>query len=271
MTKGTLLLLALTPVALLAEVSPYAPAQLIPASADGANVASIPAVASVSSSRPAPKGPRRAILPHERRRKESAIPGLVTYPFGKTASGERTHIYRIMGQGGVVADFLDYGARLYRLYVPDATGALVDVVADAKPSIIDYEKAGDLAAVWQMTPVRKPRATGLVFELAAEKETKATKATEATNVVSSVSSVASVSSSRVIYWIDAQNRLTIESTLAAEALWQATLPLAPLCGGRSLAIAGPTNTYMLAATTNVTPVALRPLTNATQKIEFLLK
>ena len=218
--------------------SPYAPGQIIPARADGAKEA---------EGRPA-KGPRRALLPHESRRKDGAIPGLVVYPFGKTASGERTHLYRVMGAGGVVADFLDYGARLYRLYLPDATGVLSDAVSGARASVVDYEKSGDVAPVWRMTPIRRPRATGVAF---------AREGTSAT----------------VVYWLDAQNRLTVESTLGEgeEGAWDARVSLAPLTGGRALAVASPAGAFTLAATTNAVEVALRPATNATQRVELRLK
>ena len=103
-----------------------------------------------------PKGARRARMPHEQRREGMAVRGLVKIPFGKTASGVRTHLYRLMGQGGCVLDFTDYGARLVRAYVPDATGALVDIVAGAPTSVLGYEKAGDLSAVWKMYPIRRP-------------------------------------------------------------------------------------------------------------------
>ena len=113
---------------------------------------------------PRPPQPARRARPPLMRRREGAIPGIVTIPYGKTASGERTHIYRIMGQGGVVADFTDYGARLVRLYTPDATADLANILEGFKPSVIACEKAGDVADVWKMTPIRRPRATGLVFE-----------------------------------------------------------------------------------------------------------
>lgn len=220
--------------------SPYAPGQVIPASSESPR-------SGAAEARPA-KGPRRALLPHESRRKDGAIPGLVVYPFGKTASGERTHLYRVMGAGGVVADFLDYGARLYRLYLPDATGALADAVSGARASVVDYEKAGDVAPVWRMTPIRRPRATGVAF------------AREGT-------------SAKVVYWLDAQNRLTVESTLGEgeEGAWDAHVSLAPLTGGRSLAVASPTESFTLAARTNAVEVALRPATNATQRVELRLK
>lgn len=55
-------------------------------------------------------------------------PGVVTLPFGKTAAGEQAHLYRILGAGGLVADFTDFGARVVRLYAPDRHGNLADVV-----------------------------------------------------------------------------------------------------------------------------------------------
>ena len=117
--------------------------------ADGAAVASKP--------------PSRARTPLERRR-DGAVPGIVTYDFGKTASGERTHIYRIMGKGGAVLDLTDYGARAVRAYKPGVTGRLTETIG-GPDSVIDYEKAGDLAEVYRMKPIRTPDMTGLVFTL----------------------------------------------------------------------------------------------------------
>ena len=214
------------------------------------------AATAVSTS--AGKPQRRARMPRERRR-EGAIPGLVTIPFGKTASGERTHLYRIMGQGGVVADFLDYGARPYRLYVPDAMGALTDVIDGARPSIPAYEKAGDLAAVWKMTPIRRPRATGLVFEI------------EGTNKTSQVVGRADPCPplARVMYLLDAENRLTVESTIADTnaVRWVSDLRLAPLAN-RPLKVTTPETTHSFSTTTNVTTICTRPLTNAVQRAEM---
>ena len=214
---------------------------------------------------------RRARPPRERRR-EGNIPGIVTIPYGKTASGERTHIYRIMGQGGVVADFTDYGARLVRLYTPDATADLANILEGFKPSVLDCEKAGDLAEVWQMTPIRRPRATGLVFEPVGRVvpgEPQGTKATQATNRVSSVSSVASVPSSRVVYWLDADNTLTVESSIADTnaVKWSSSLRLAPFVN-RPLTIKTPDASLSLSTTTNITEISLRPLTNTLQRTEF---
>jgi len=55
-------------------------------------------------------------------------PGVTALPYGKTAAGEQAHLYRVMGAGGLVADFTDFGARIVRLYVPDKYGNLADVV-----------------------------------------------------------------------------------------------------------------------------------------------
>ena len=215
--------------------------------------------------------PARRARPPLMRRREGAIPCIVTIPYGKTASGERTHIYRIMGQGGVVADFTDYGARLVRLYAPDETGDLANVIEGFRPSVIDCEKAGDLAEVWKMTPIRRPRATGLAFEREV-KGTQGTEETKGTNGVASVSSVALVPSSRVVYWLDAANTLTIESTISDTnaVKWASSLRLAPLAK-RSLAVKTPDASLSLATTTNITEISLRPLTNATQRAEFNFK
>ena len=243
-----------------AEISPYAPAQIIPASEKSATASAVVRDDSVAP-------PRRARPPRERRR-EGNIPGVVTIPYGKTASGERTHIYRIMGQGGVVADFTDYGARLLRAYAPDDTADLANVIEGFKPSVIDCEKAGELAEVWKMTPIRRPRSTGLVFERE-EKVTQGSKENQGTNSVTSVSSVASVPSSRIIYWLDAANQLTIESTIVDTnaVKWASSLAVAPL-RGRRLEIADSLGTRSLANTTNSVSIALRPGTNVTEKISL---
>jgi hypothetical protein len=215
-----------------------------------------------------PKGERRARPPRDRR-KEGAIPGIVTIPYGKTASGERTHIYRIMGQGGVVADFTDYGARLVRLYTPDATADLANIIEGFKPSVIDCEKAGELAEVWQMTPIRRPRATGLVFEQVGRAVPGEPQETQATN---KVASVASVPSSRVVYWLDAGNTLAIESSIADTnaVKWASSLRLAPFAN-RPFTVKTPDASLSFTTTTNVTEISLRPLTNTLQRAEFNFK
>ena len=192
-----------------------------------------------------PKGERRARPPRDRR-KEGAIPGIVTIPYGKTASGERTHLYRIMGQGGVVADFTDYGARLVRLYAPDETADLENILTGFKPSVIECEKAGEVFDVWKMTPIRRPRATGLVFELEGTNET-----------------------SRVTYWLDAANALSVESSIADTnaVKWASSLRVAPLVN-RPLSVKTPESFLSFSTTTNVTEISLRPQTNATQRVEF---
>ena len=232
MTKGTLLAVLLTTSAtVVAEVSPYAPAQIIPASEKTAvGRERTPAAPGVSK-----KGPRRARMPFEQRKKEGKIPGLVTFSYGKTASGERTHVYRIMGQGGAVMDFTDYGAKPIRCYVPDPTGDLVNVIK-AKANVIDCEKAGELAEVWKMTPIRRPGATGLVFE------------PQTTN-----------SSVRVTYWLDAENRFVAESTVVGAG------PRAARAGAFSFTAIPP-----FPGITNETSVALRPTTNVVQRLEWRL-
>ena len=216
---------------------------------------------------PRPPQPARRARPPLMRRREGAIPGIVTIPYGKTASGERTHIYRIMGQGGVVADFTDYGARLVRLYTPDATADLANILEGFKPSVIACEKAGDVADVWKMTPIRRPRATGLVFEPVGRAVPGEPQATKATNQVASVSSVALVSSPRITYWLDAGNTLTIESSIADTnaVKWASAIRLAPL-KGRSLAVADSLGSHTYASTTNTATLALRPGTNTTERV-----
>ena len=222
-----------------------------------------------------PQPPPRARPPRERRR-EGNIPGIVTIPYGKTASGERTHIYRIMGQGGVVADFTDYGARLVRLYTPDATADLANILEGFKPSVIDCEKAGELAEVWQMTPIRRPRATGLVFELVGSAlRADRPNGSGASNPVESNNQTikqSNNSSSRVTYWLDAGNTLAIESSIADTnaVKWTSSLCLA-LFANRPFTVKTPDASLSFTTTTNVTEISLRPLTNTLQRAEFNFK
>ena len=224
------------------ELSPFAPAQIIPASEKSA------------SGEAAQRPPQKRARPPRARRTERPIPGLVTYSFGKTAGGERAHLYRIMGQGGAVMDFTDYGARPVRAYLPNATGALEDVLAGTRRSVIDCEKSGELAKVWKMTPIRRPRATGLVFELAE-----------------------GVATNRVVYLLDAANVLSVETTLEGSetnaAAFAKSIDFRPLAAGRAIEVVAPdaAASRRIAATTNVVSVALRPTTNATQRIAFRFK
>ena len=217
---------------------------------------------------PRPPQPARRARPPLMRRREGAIPGIVTIPYGKTASGERTHIYRIMGQGGVVADFTDYGARLVRLYTPDATADLANILEGFKPSVIACEKAGDVADVWKMTPIRRPRATGLVFEpvgstLRADRLDTAPGGSRSRATASPLP--------RITYWLDAGNTLTIESFFPGTnaVKWASSLRLAPL-KGRSLAVADSLGSRTYASTTNTVTLALRTGTNATEKVTLRL-
>lgn len=140
-----------------------------------------------------PKLERRA-RPMRERRLEGQIPGLVTYDFGKTASGERTHIYRIMGQGGAVLDVTDYGAQAVRAYSPGKTGALTETLGGPN-DVLGYEKAGKLEKVWKMTPIRRPQMTGLVFTL-----------DEGTNGIA-----------KIVHTLDAKNLWTTETTRGTNA------------------------------------------------------
>ena len=67
------------------------------------------------------------------------MPGVVVRDFGVTADGRKAKLFRIMGQGGVVADFSDHGARLVRLYLPDRNGNLADVTVGFN-DVSGYEK-----------------------------------------------------------------------------------------------------------------------------------
>lgn len=53
--------------------------------------------------------------------------GPIITDFGKTAKGEKASLYRLMGQGGMILDLSDHGARCVRIYAPDRHGNLVDV------------------------------------------------------------------------------------------------------------------------------------------------
>ena len=68
-----------------------------------------------------------------------STPGVIVRDFGVTADGRKAKIFRIMGQGGVVADFSDHGARLVRLYLPDRNGNLADVTVGFN-DVSGYEK-----------------------------------------------------------------------------------------------------------------------------------
>ncbi|MBR4654465.1 MAG: galactose mutarotase [Kiritimatiellae bacterium] len=67
------------------------------------------------------------------------IPGVVVRDFGTTADGRKAKLFRVMGQGGLVADFSDHGARLVRLYAPDRDGNLADVTVGFN-DVSGYEK-----------------------------------------------------------------------------------------------------------------------------------
>ena len=54
-------------------------------------------------------------------------PEVIVRDFGTTADGRKARLFRIMGEGGIVADFSDHGARLVRLYTPDRNGNLADI------------------------------------------------------------------------------------------------------------------------------------------------
>lgn len=240
MKRLLILSMVVTSCAIFAQdvMSPYAPGQIIPASEKTTKLP-FAKVREVKD-----KAARRARSPRERRL-EGQIPGLVKIPYGKTASGKRTNIYRIMGQGGVVADFTDYGARLLRVYAPDSTGDLKNIIDGAKTSVIDCEKSGDIAEVWKMTPIRRPRATGVIFELG-------------TNNVG-----------RVIYWLDSKNQLSIESNLidTNAVKWASSLAVSPL-QGRVIDFSSSLSSTRYSATTNTLRLALRPSTNVIQKVEL---
>jgi aldose 1-epimerase len=59
--------------------------------------------------------------------------------YGKTNSGEVVTMYTLKNKNGMEASFLDYGAVLVKLLVPDAEGRLEDVVLGFE-NISEYEK-----------------------------------------------------------------------------------------------------------------------------------
>lgn len=58
--------------------------------------------------------------------------------FGKTASGETVYCYRLYGKENAYVEFLDYGARIHSICVPDKNGVLRDVSL-GYDTIEDYE------------------------------------------------------------------------------------------------------------------------------------
>lgn len=136
-------------------------------------------------------------------RRQKRMSGLVAMETGKTAGGEKTRLYRLMGDGGMAADFSDYGARLVRAYAPDGQGDLAQLVEGGMLAPIDCEKAGKVYPVWEARPLRRPRAIGLEFRIERDGET-----------------------GRAAYWLDAENRITVETDLPpalTNALGGATL------------------------------------------------
>jgi hypothetical protein len=251
--------MAVTSCAIFAQdvMSPYAPGQIIPASEKTTKLP-LAKVREVKD-----KAARRARSPRERRL-EGQIPGIVKIPYGKTASGKRTNIYRIMGQGGVVADFTDYGARLLRVYAPDSTGDFKNIIDGAKTSVIDCEKSGDISEVWKMTPIRRPRATGIIFELETNSVGRVVS-----NVARRLEDKSPCQAPRVIYWLDSKNQLSIESNLSDTnaVKWVSSLSVSPL-QGRVIDFSSSLSSTRYSATTNTLRLALRPSTNVIQKVEL---
>lgn len=54
--------------------------------------------------------------------------GLETKKFGTTKAGEEVTLYALTNKNGMRAEFIDYGANITALYVPDKNGKLDDVV-----------------------------------------------------------------------------------------------------------------------------------------------
>ena len=59
--------------------------------------------------------------------------------FGKTSSGETVHCYRLYGKENAYVEFLDYGASIHAICVPDKNGVLRDVALGFS-DISYYEK-----------------------------------------------------------------------------------------------------------------------------------
>ena len=59
--------------------------------------------------------------------------------FGKTVSSQTVYCYRLYGKENAYAEFLNYGATLRAVCVPDKNGFLHDVVL-GYDDIISYEK-----------------------------------------------------------------------------------------------------------------------------------
>ena len=62
-------------------------------------------------------------------RKTRGVPGVIVSSFGKTVDGKPAKLYRVMGNGGMIIDFTDCGARQVRIYAPDRNGNLADITA----------------------------------------------------------------------------------------------------------------------------------------------
>ena len=71
-------------------------------------------------------------------RAHKMVPGIVKIPYGKTPDGKETTLYRVMGAGGIVVDFVDYGARVVRIYTPDAKGDLADICVGWNSAVEEY-------------------------------------------------------------------------------------------------------------------------------------
>ena len=61
--------------------------------------------------------------------------------FGRLSDGRETHVYRLVGAGGLILDVSDYGGRVVRLYAPDRFGNLADVTLGWNTAA-EYEKFG---------------------------------------------------------------------------------------------------------------------------------
>ena len=104
--------------------------------------------AGAAADRPRPPRRARAEGPRQRMDRKDMRPDMmarrrerdvIVRDFGTTADGRPAKLFRIMGQGGLVADFSDHGARLVRLYAPDRYGNLADVTVGFN-DVSGYEK-----------------------------------------------------------------------------------------------------------------------------------
>ena len=65
--------------------------------------------------------------------------GITKKVFGKTKDGKQVTSYTLKNKNGMEAEFIDYGAVLVKLFVPDKNGKKADVVL-GYDTVAEYEK-----------------------------------------------------------------------------------------------------------------------------------